>query len=98
MRHDYRITIAGEAESLSYLASGESDAALQGPVIAIFNIIRIAISRPPTDQAGWNWCAARLALSITTDRIERRDLLACQRTIEDFYFVDLAVELAGAII
>src|SRR5438105_1324081 len=98
MRHKHFVTVAAEAKSLSHLASRERRATLQRAVVAVLDIIGVAVSRPPANEPRWNRSAARLALAIATDRVERRDLLACERAIEDFYFVDQSVELAGPVI
>jgi hypothetical protein len=80
------IIYAIQAERLSHLARRECRAVLQRAIVAVLNVIGIAVARPPTDHAG-GWRRAGAALPRAASINNRLNFCLRQRAVEDFYFV-----------
>ena len=88
---DRHLARAIESESLIHLRGGEAHSASQCAIVAVLNVIRISIARPPTDHVCWRRGAGP-ALAGAAGVVDVSNLCCRNRAIENFDFVEKAIE------
>src|ERR1700694_3444905 len=91
VRDKHIVVYTIEAKSLTYFASRKCGTILKQAVVAVLDISRVTVSRPPTDHVRRRRDTGRSTLTQAARVVESGNLGCTQRAVEHFDFINCGI-------
>lgn len=88
------VTIRAKTKSLTHFPRTEGSVPLEGAIVAIFNVVRIALGRPPTDHPSRRGRASS-TFTRRARKSDGRDFALTERPPEHFHFIDQSWKISA---